>query len=142
MKVSRAKRYKDKMNIILKRSDQADDWLQELFSAQTLEDDKTKLATYKAFQEIVEATMDIVAMMLKDMEKIPKDDYSNIESLEINEETKAVLREANGLRNRLVHRYNQTDDLAALESMRIILPDMRSFIEEVELWIRKRLEEE
>lgn len=142
MNVSRAKRYKDKMNIILKRSDQADDWLQELFSAQTLEDDKTKLATYKAFQEIVEATMDIVAMMLKDMEKIPKDDYSNIESLEINEETKAVLREANGLRNRLVHRYNQTDDLTALESMRIILPDMRSFIEEVELWIRKRLEEE
>ncbi len=66
MNVTRAKRYKDKINIILKRSDQAEEWLQELYSAQILEDDKTKLATYKAFQEIVEASMDIVAMMLKD----------------------------------------------------------------------------
>lgn len=141
MRVFRAKRYKDKINIILKRSDQAEDWLKELYSAQTFEDDKTKLAVYKAFQEIVEASMDIIAMMLKDMEKIPKDDYSNIDSLEIDRGTKAILREANGLRNQLVHRYNQTDDIIALDSMKALLPDMRKFINEVELWTRKKLEE-
>lgn len=142
MNVSRAKRYKDKINIISKRSAQTKHWLWELSSEQILDDDKTKLATYKAFQEIVEAVMDIVAMMLKDYEKIPKDDYCNIDNLETDGETKAALRAANGLRNRLVHHYNQTDDIVALESIKAVLPEMQSFMEEVELWIRKRLEEE
>ena len=42
--------------------------------------EKTKLATYKAFQEIVEACMDIVAMMCKDSKIPPQDDYTNQES--------------------------------------------------------------
>ena len=33
------------------------------------------MATYKAFQEIVESYMDIIAMACKDEEIVPKDDY-------------------------------------------------------------------
>ena len=82
MEIERAKRYKDKTNIIMKRAHQIECWVQEISSDQFLDDDRTKLATYKAFQEIVESCMDIVAMMCKDMNQIPKDDYSNIENLD------------------------------------------------------------
>lgn len=61
MEIERAGRYKDKTNIILKRASQIESWVQDISSDQFLEDDRTKLATYKAFQEIVEACMDIVA---------------------------------------------------------------------------------
>ena len=74
MEIERARRYKDKTNIMIKRTNQIDSWLQDISTDKFLEDDRTKLATYKAFQEIVEACMDIVAMMCKDMGIVPKDD--------------------------------------------------------------------
>ena len=140
MEIERARRYKDKTNIIIKRANQIEGWVQDISSDQFLEDDRTRLATYKAFQEIVEACMDIVAMMCKDMELVPKDDYSNIENLNrIDKNMKVSLAAANGLRNRLVHRYNQTDDRIALESINALLPELSSFVEMVELWIREQL---
>ncbi len=140
MEIVRARRYKDKTNIIIKRANQIEGWVQDISSDQFLEDDRTRLATYKAFQEIVEACMDIVAMMCKDLDLVPKDDYSNIENLNrIDKNTKTSLAAANGLRNRLVHRYNQTDDRIALESINALLPELSSFVEMVELWIRERL---
>jgi uncharacterized protein YutE (UPF0331/DUF86 family) len=140
MEIERAKRYKDKTCIIIKRSNQIESWVQDLSYDQFLDDDRTKLATYKAFQEIVEACMDIVAMMCKDLNWVPKDDYSNIENLDkIDRKTKTSLAAANGLRNRLVHRYNQTDDRVALESINVLLPDLSNFEEMVELWIRGQL---
>ena len=84
--------------------------------------------------------MDIVAMMCKDMNLLPKDDYSNIENLDnIDRKTKISLAAANGLRNRLVHRYNQTDERIALESINVLLPQLSDFVEMVELWIRGQL---
>ena len=140
MEIERARRYKDKTNIIIKRANQIEGWVQDISSDQFQEDDRTRLATYKAFQEIVEACMDIVAMMCKDLELVPKDDYSNIENLNrIDKNTKVSLAAANGLRNRLVHRYNQTDDRIALESINALLPELSSFVEMVELWIREQL---
>jgi uncharacterized protein YutE (UPF0331/DUF86 family) len=142
MDTSRAKRYKDKINIIIKRCGQIEEWQQELDLPIAPENEKTKLAIYKAFQDVVEASMDIVAMMLKDSKIGPKDDYSNIDLLELNADMKAILAQANGLRNRLVHRYNNTDDLIALECMNTLLPGMQSFVEDVEQWMRKKLKEE
>jgi uncharacterized protein YutE (UPF0331/DUF86 family) len=140
MEIERARRYKDKANIIIKRANQIESWVQDISADQFLVDDRTRLATYKAFQEIVEACMDIIAMMCKDMDLVPKDDYSNIENLNrIDKNTKTSLAAANGLRNRLVHRYNQTDDLIALESINALLPELFGFVEMVELWIRERL---
>lgn len=141
MDTSRVKRYKDKINIIIKRCGQIEEWQQELDLPKASENEKTKLAIYKAFQEVVEASMDVVAMMLKDSRIGPKDDYSNIDLLELNADMKAILAQANGLRNRLVHRYNHTDDLIAMESMNKLLPGMQSFVEDVEQWMWKKLKE-
>lgn len=140
MKLERASRYKDKLNLISKRAGQIDEWLSQAPAEDFLEDDKTRLASYKAFQEAVEACMDLVAMMYKDLGNVPKDDYSNIDNLEeLPEATKKILIEANGLRNHLVHRYNRMDDLQALESMISLLPGIEAFSAEVEAWIEKKL---
>ena len=50
--------------------------MQAISADQFLKDDCTKLVTYKAFQEIIEACMDIVGVMCKDIDLISKDDYS------------------------------------------------------------------
>ena len=140
MKIERAGRYKDKLDLIFKRSGQALIWLEEVSAEVFLEDDKTKLASYKAFQEAVEASMDLVAMMCKDLGIQPQDDYSNLERLDdLGESSKKVLIEANGLRNHLVHRYNRRDDLLALDSMKGLLSGIMAFGEEVEAWLEKML---
>jgi uncharacterized protein YutE (UPF0331/DUF86 family) len=140
MKIERAGRYKDKLDLIFKRTGQAQDWLAEVSSEVFLEDDKTKLASYKAFQEAVEACLDLVAMMCKDLGIKPQDDYSNLERLDdLTEGSKKILIEANGLRNHLVHRYNKRDDLLALDSMIGLLSGIMAFGEEVEAWLEKML---
>lgn len=143
MDIERAKRYKDKINIILKRNDEINDWIGGYDPEDFIYDEKTKLATYKAFQEIVEASMDCIAMACRDEKIVPKDDYTNIESLGfIDGSVKAILIEANGLRNRLVHRYNHTDDVIAFENVKCLLPEIMEFVEVIEEWIRKKLNEE
>ncbi len=77
MKIERASRYKDKLSLISKRVEQIESWLSLVSPEEFLEDDKTRLASYKAFQEMMEACLDIVAMMGKDSGVVPKDDYSN-----------------------------------------------------------------
>ena len=142
MKVERIKRYKDKINVIMRRSENISEWIREYGEEDFLRDEKTKLATYKAFQEIVESCMDIIAMACKDEEIVPRDDYTNIERLEfLDENMKKALMEANGLRNRLVHRYNQMDDLIAFVSIKELLPKIEEFVDVIERWIWERLRE-
>ncbi len=73
----------------------------------------------------------------------PKDDYTNIETLEnlgtIDEDLSEKLVEANGLRNRLVHRYNKLDDRITFESIKELLEPILKFVEVVENWIAKKL---
>jgi len=138
----RIKRYKDKINIIIRRSENIKEWTEGYEAENFLRDEKTKLATYKAFQEIVESCMDIIAMACKDEEIVPKDDYTNIGRLEfIDENMKKALMEANGLRNRLVHRYNQTDDLIAFVSIKELLPKIEEFVDVIERWMWEKLRE-
>ena len=136
----RSGRYKDKLDMVFKRAGQAERWLKDISPDDFLEDDKTKLASYKAFQEAVEACMDLAAMMCKDTGIRPQDDYSNLERLEpLSPSSRKALIEANGLRNHLIHRYNRRDDLLALEGMRGLLGGIRHFGEEVEVWLEKML---
>jgi uncharacterized protein YutE (UPF0331/DUF86 family) len=140
MDEDRFKRYWDKINLISKRSAEIKEWT-AISPREFITDEKTKLATYKAFQEITEACMDIVAMMCKDSKIPPRDDYTNIELLRNNFKNMEPLIEANGLRNRLVHRYNTTDDILAFESIKVILPGITKFIAGVKKWIRAILKE-
>jgi len=140
MKSERAGRYRDKLDLIILRAGQAQTWLDEEGSEDFLADDKTKLATYKAFQEAVEASMDLVAMMCKDQGDNPQDDYGNLDKLVVlREGSREVLKEANGLRNHLVHRYNKRDDQLARQSMEDLLPGIFDFAEEVEAWLERTL---
>jgi len=136
MDETRLKRYRDKLNIIAKRIEQIEEWMDDF-----TKDEKTKLAIYKAFQEIVESSMDIISMMCVDSKITPKDDYTNIE--EISKVVKGIdgniLREANGLRNVIVHRYNNIDDLRAYEGIKRILFYMEEFVKVVEKWIMEKI---
>ena len=140
IKTERASRYKDKLNLVSRRAGQIEEWLGTANPEDLLDDDKTRLASYKAFQEAVEACLDLVAMMCKDSGLVPRDDYANLENLEeLKKETRSILIEANGLRNHLVHRYNRIDDLLALESIKSLLPGLEAFSAEVEAWVETRL---
>lgn len=136
----RARRYKDKLDMVFKRLGQVQEWLADVSEDEFLEDDKTKLAVYKAFQEAVEASLDLVAMMCKDLGITSQDDYSNLEKLtSLSAQSREVLIEANGLRNHLVHRYNRRDDLLAMQSMKDLEGGIVAFGEEVEGWLERSL---
>lgn len=125
----RAKRYKQKIDLI-------DERLGDIGMLVNDFSDKVKrLACYKAFQEAVEGLFDIIAMTLKDKNKVIEDDYTNIDKLDemcvINFQDAKILREANGLRNRVVHKYNKTDDNTAKESIISLLPHLKEILEKL-----------
>ena len=62
MSIDREIRYKVKIDLIEKRIDELEEWLNIPIDDFIL-DEKTKLAAYKAFQEIVKPSMDIIAMI-------------------------------------------------------------------------------
>jgi len=135
----RTNRYLQKLGVIEERSAEIGEWSSS--ADEFAHDAKTRLATYKAFQDATEACMDIVAMLCKDIGIAPHDDYVNIESLNgkvLTKEVCSALAAANGLRNRLVHRYNRLDDTLAFESIGELMPRISEFAEEVKAWMKKR----
>jgi uncharacterized protein YutE (UPF0331/DUF86 family) len=58
MKTERTGRYRDKLDMIVLRARQAQTWLDGDCPKDFLADDTAKMATYRAFQEAVEASMD------------------------------------------------------------------------------------
>ncbi|MEA2053720.1 MAG: DUF86 domain-containing protein [Candidatus Thermoplasmatota archaeon] len=141
--MERVGRYRDKLNLISKRAEEIEKWIMGYTREKFVGDEKTKLAVYKAFQEIVEAEMDVIAMICKDSGLAPKDDYTNIEALEdngiIDEGMKSFLIGSNGLRNRLVHLYNKLDDVIAFKGIKELMHVPRAFVKMVEGWIAAKL---
>ncbi len=84
---------------------------------------------------MVEATNDIIAMMLKDSGLLPEEDYANIEKAIkhgiLPASLRVLLQEMTGLRNRLVHEYNGLNDRTAKESALSLLPRIEGFIASV-----------
>ena len=140
---ARYKRYMDKLSLAIGRIDLIDKWIEEKPIHDLIRDEKTKLAIYKAFQEVVEALMDIIAMICRDIDVGPKDDYTNIEVL-VSEEIiqpdyARIIREANGLRNKLIHWYNRIDDEIALRSIRRLRTPLRDILKVIIGWLKKQL---
>jgi len=133
----RRKRYVEKVKHVEKRLSDFEVWKSDFF------EEKTKLACYKAMQEIIEGCLDIVSMMLKDEKELPKDDYTNINMMErrgiIDSTLADALRELNGLRNRIVHEYNGLDDEIALTSMEELISKIKEFLTVVKEWLKKRM---
>lgn len=137
----RKKRIEEKIEYSRERISDLEDWL---FEGEAQEK-KTFFASEKAFQELVEALMDIFAIVLSDLNVGIKDDYSNIEKLKekniLNNEHANTAIEANGLRNRIVHRYNSVDQNRFIESAKELLPKIAKILEHFENFIDKQKNE-
>ncbi len=131
----RKKRYSEKLELAEERLQDAEELLYEI------SDKIKKLACYKAFQELVESLFDVISMFLKDSRKEIEDDYTNLAKfaalVNLTENEIKILKDANGLRNRLVHKYNRTDDLIAKESMEFLLPRLQKIIEKFKELIKR-----
>ncbi|MEW5896381.1 MAG: DUF86 domain-containing protein [Nanoarchaeota archaeon] len=140
MEQKRFRRYKEKLELIDLRKRELGEWLERSF-----EDDLTKLGSYKAFQEIVEAINDLLSMMLKDSSLLPEDDYSNIDKVIKNKllpiELKNPLNELTGLRNRLIHEYNGLNEKLAKESMEKLLQSINKFLTFFEKWLQQKVKQ-
>jgi len=135
MEEKRISRYKEKISVIEKRKSNISSWIDD-------RSEKGILAVYKAYQELMEAFTDIFAMILKDMGEIVEDDYTNIEKLRekklLDEEQEALMKEANGLRNRLVHEYNGLEKKTAVESIERINSEVDKILKDVRKWIKEQ----
>lgn len=142
MKESRLARYNEKIALIRHRVTQIDDWSGEFVTDSLESDEKTLLAIYKAFQEIIEALMDLGAMTLTDSDNAPQDDYQNIDKLHqigiIPKDAAKSLKAANGLRNWIIHRYNRLDDKLAFDSLNELIPLLLKSLEGISQWLSRQ----
>jgi uncharacterized protein YutE (UPF0331/DUF86 family) len=133
---SRRKRYMQKLHHGRQRIELVEEWQKEKMSEH---ETKNLLAIEKAAQEVIEAATDLIAMILKDKSIPPTDDYTNIDRILelkfITKEIGRIMREANGLRNRLIHVYNDVDVGVLLQSIKRVLPGVATFFDEVEKWL-------
>ncbi len=126
------KRINDKIEYARERINDLKAWLSE----GEIKEKKALFASEKAFQELAESLMDIFAMILSDLRMVVKDDYTNIDKLKekniLGEDHAGIAIEANGLRNRIVHRYNSVDEKIFVESAKELLPKLTSLLQHLE----------
>ncbi|MFW6145139.1 MAG: HepT-like ribonuclease domain-containing protein [Candidatus Natronoplasma sp.] len=71
-----------------------------------------------------------------------EDDYTNIERLRekrlLDREQEGLMKESNGLRNRLVHEYNGLEKKIALESIKRTNSKVVDILEVVKGWLKKQ----
>lgn len=86
---------------------------EEFILTHTIENEVTERALLYSLQVSVEISMDIVAMKVRDMGLKVDDDATNIDKITekgiISQGEADFLKEMNGVRNFVVHRYNQLD---------------------------------
>lgn len=82
-------------------------------NSSALQDEIMRRALLYSLEVCVDVLMDVVAMATRDLGLTVEDDYTNIEKLEkehvLVEREGELLRRFNGLRNAIVHKYNQLD---------------------------------
>lgn len=85
----------------------------EFIQSHEITDEVTERAALYALQICIESGMDIIAMKVKDSGLVVEDDYTNIEKLiqenVISLQEGELLKEFNGIRNAIVHKYNRLD---------------------------------
>ena len=142
MEEERIKRYSDKIDYLNQTIENLYDWIEGINSKDFVEniDLQKQYGIYHAFQIGIEIITDLTSMMVKDSRTIPKDDYTNIKIIEnkkiISSDLAAKLREANGLRNRIVHNYNGLDNSIAFERLTHLLNHFKPFKEKVKEWLK------
>lgn len=136
-------RYFDKLSSLKKYFILLKKWFNDPNLEETIKNKNYEriFAIYHSAQLTVEVIIDISAMIVKDLELNPKDNYSNYETLFQNDiislEIKTSLKELNGLRNRLAHDYNGIIDEIAYETLSKNIEKITKFKDSVELWLKK-----
>lgn len=101
-------------------------------------------ALFYRLQISVDAAMDVVAMLCKDLGITVKDDYSNIDELEtldiFSRDFSNELRRLNGLRNALVHRYNKIEEEQIIKEKVHFVEILKKFVSLIEELINERLQ--
>lgn len=101
-------------------------------------------ALFYRLQVSVDAAMDIVAMLCKDLGITVKDDYSNIDELEgldlFQKKLLRNLRRLNGVRNVLVHRYNKIEEEQIIREKDNFINILKEFVKRVEKVVNERLQ--
>lgn len=86
---------------------------EEFISTHTIDNDVTERALLYSLQVVVEISMDIIAMKVRDTGLKVEDDATNIEKITdkkiISQNEGDFLRQMNGVRNFIVHRYDYLD---------------------------------
>ena len=100
-------------------------------------------ALFYRLQVSIDAAMDVIAMLCKDLGITVKDDYSNIDELEklkiFSSSLLKNLRRWNGLRNVLVHRYNKVEEGLVIKEKEDVVTSLKTFVKDVEVLIDKKL---
>lgn len=108
----RLKRYRDKINYIVDNIDDLPKKPKNKFE---------KRGILYSIQTSIESMIDLIAMLIKDLGIPVKSDELNISTIvterNLNAELGEKLKKANGMRNILVHRYNEVDEQIILESV-------------------------
>ena len=125
----RIKRYRDKINHII-------DYIEDLPIEPRNELEKRGI--FYSLQTSIEATIDLVAMLIKDLGIQVKDDDTNISEIvkarKLKSELGEKLKKANGMRNIIVHRYNDFEEqiiLNSVEEIKDILYQWIKIVEEI-----------
>lgn len=128
----RLKRYRDKINYIFDNIDDLPKKPKNKFE---------KRAIFYSIQTSIESMIDIVAMVIKDLGIQVKDDELNITTIvkerNLNPELGEKLKKANGLRNILVHRYNEIDEQIILDSVDEIKDLLYQWLDIVEMTLNE-----
>jgi uncharacterized protein YutE (UPF0331/DUF86 family) len=97
-------------------------------------------ALFYRLQVSIDTSMDVIAMLCKDVGISVGDDYSNIESLRSNSildpEMLDEMRRLNGLRNILVHRYNKIEGDTVLAEEKQVVAILTDFATRVEEFVK------
>lgn len=123
----RIKRYRDKINHIV-------DYIKDLTGEPKNELEKRGI--FYSLQTSIEVIIDLIAMLTKDLGIQVKDDNINITEIvkkrNLKSELGENLKKANGMRNIIVHRYNDFEEEIILESVEEIKDLLPKWIEVVE----------
>ena len=143
MNEERIQRYKEKEEYFGKLIGKLKEWTKDLNEKDFINNLslREQFSIYHAYQIILEIITDLTAMVIKDLKIIPKDDYINIDVLAekeiISKDLSYNLKQANGLRNRIVHNYNSLDEEIAFKSIQKYLKDLEKYKEAIDNWLQK-----
>ena len=123
----RIKRYHDKINHVV-------DYIKDLpFEPKN---ELEKRGVFYSLQTSIEGVVDLIAMLTKDLGIQVKDDNANISEIvkkrNLNSALGVKLKKANGMRNIIVHRYNNFEEQIILNSVEEIKDLLSTWIREVE----------